>query len=160
MSKRVRNAEDLFEDFHEKEPRNYDVLKVVMPDTVFFDGVADDIVYRSGKWLPGNKKQDYIHKFDSFPPVFFEEGEGRARSVAGLIGSLDQQIPLTLLGTCLEFRYRRDNKKGELVEWFFNKRAPKLLCTPDRKTLVILAEEGPIFVSGAKMRVEARGIVQ
>jgi hypothetical protein len=159
MSKRVTNAEDLFEDFHEKEPRNYDILKVPMPDTVFFDGVADDIVYRSGKWQPGNKKQDYIHKFDSFPPVFFEGGEGRARAVSGLIGDLDKQIPLTLLGTCLEFRYRVGDKKGELVEWFFSK-PPKLLSTPDRKTLVILTEEGPIFVSGAKMRVEARGIVQ
>ena len=159
MKRRLVNAEDLFIDFHQKDPKNYDIYKVSMPDTVFFDGVADDIVYRSGKWLEGNRKQDYIHKFDSFPPVYFEEGEGRAKSVASMIGDLNNQIPLTLLGTCLEFRYRVGDKKGELVEWFFRP-APKLLSTPDRKTLVILADEGPIFISGSKMRVEARGIVK
>lgn len=155
--RRLKKAQNMYETFQTKVPQKADLVKINVPEHVGKVGKADNIIYRSGKWEKGRKTNDYIHVFDSMPPVYHQDGTSTKKKVSSLIGPWQtEQIPLAFAGTCLEFHYV--DLQGELQELFFPSYT-KLLITPNGKTLVILTKD-PIFVSGNSMRVEARGIVK
>lgn len=156
----VKKAEELFKIWHAKEPTKHTVVKVELPKTMYMQGRAETIIYRSTKWE--TKAFDYVHDFDSNPPLYYDgPTDLGAQSTSSLLPRSNpdsKQIPLTLLGHVLSLDMI--DADGELVEVTLGRKEPMLLSTIDAKGLVILCDHGPIIIKGGKMTVTKRGIVK
>lgn len=139
-----RPADDLFR------------IKVDLPTYVYQMGKAKLIAYRSSKWKKSYKvTDDFEHDHESAPFVYSEIGEGRER----LVSRFTKGDVLSDMGFCIEFIY--EDLDGDECELIIKKsRLPRLMCTTDEKTYVILDGRSPIFVNGGQMTIEARGIVK
>lgn len=153
ISKGVR----VYQEWHAKDPQNIVKIKVPsgLPEEVFAVGKALQIAYRSGKWKKGKATDDYEHdtKWTDPPTIYHETGDGRGR----LVDSFLKNDVIVHLGECLEVI--GEDANGEPLEIDIGSRRPKLVCTNDYKTLIILHKEGPIFINGGSMRITERGIV-
>ncbi len=156
MDRDIRKGLETFEMWNKRSADDLVRIKVDLPTEVGLMGRAKLIAYRSSKWKPSYKvTDDYEHDHDSLPFVYSEFGEGRERSVNGLL----KNSVLVDMGFCIEFIYEDlDGEESELVI----KRSvfPRLVCTTDKKTYIILCGKNPIFVTGSKMTIEGRGIVK
>jgi hypothetical protein len=172
------SAAALYEMWHQKHPRN------VIPKTYEFNpprrdapranpghegpgvmtavGRAAEILYSSDKWEKNGDFWPYEHDFDSRPTVYANWGEGRGVQTTSLlqVRDLNDEWEMPLLAFVKSITY--DDADGERRRLVFGKKGPVMTCSPDKKTLVILASRktGPIFVRGGKMVVTERGIVK
>lgn len=164
----VKKGEDIFREWHEKEPTGGVTKKVKLLDEPYFCCVATavEITYKSDKWEPDGKWHLYVHDFTSRPKVYLpqrhvEEDEriGRPVKTATLLGSRGKIKKLVVadLATAKELIVRdKDNNEMELK---LGNNA-KLYSTPDKKALLIITSTGPVIVRGGEMRVTSRGIVK
>jgi len=170
MSNRlILNGVDAYQEWHSKDPTKLTTIKTRLPDTVYQLGRAEMIAYRSGKWHDGNKTDDWEHHFDSRPFIYHEDGEGRSKSVSSMIRKSNpsdfddvdnpKNLPVLVdLGKCIELTFTVSG--GEVHKITLGRSFPKMCCTTDKKTLVILHKDGPIFIKGGQMRITERGIVK
>ena len=155
MSKSLTYGVDVYEEWHSKEPSQLKTVKVDPPDRVYACGKGELIAYRSGKWQKGNNTEDYEHLFTSKPTVYHSTGEGRVRSVGGLL----KNDTIISLGYCIELTVIGFD--GQEYEFPIGRsRKPRMVCTTDKKTVIVLHSKGPIFINGGSMRVTDRGIVK
>lgn len=161
-----RSGEDIYRMWHQKEPNG---TKRVNPrcdwdEKLVCVGKAHHIVYRSGKWEKGNKKNDYIHHFDSKPSVYMREdavenGKG-GKTVESLFSGLknaDGQAEVAELASLLSFAIDDGTQDGH--EFRLHTGA-KVYGGVDKKTVLIIDPVyGPIVIKGGKMYFDERGIV-
>ena len=163
MGRTVNKGVDVYHEWHDKDPTKLTSIKVDLPVDVGQMGKVTMIAYRSGKWLKSGKTEDYEHPFESGPFIYHEDGDGRLKQVSSMIrqaGSSEgnpKGLPVLIdLGKCIELTLETpEGGEDEIIL----RGAPKLCCTPDKKTLVILHSDGPLFIKGGRMRVTNRGIV-
>jgi hypothetical protein len=177
VSRRLRQAEDHFRLWHQKDPRELFEIDYDFPEHVYCVGRADAILYASDKWERDGDFFDYIHDFSSLPYVYACDGafnlpaHGR-KSVKQLLRAtdLDGEFALPILAGVRQLvvcpldeegpRNARGNPSARKQYLDFED-PPLLCCSPDLKTLVIFSEErGPIFIRGGQMVVTERGIVK
>jgi hypothetical protein len=148
----VSKAESIYRMWHQRNPDSqYEIcFSKPLPPNVVKVGVALEIMYSSNKW--SGKYEDYVHTCDSEAPVYeCTDGPGDMPVTRLLhtpeVAELADMVQLTW----------RTNDGEDRTRSF---KAARML-TPDRKTLVIVRPRGnPIFISGSKMRITARGIVR
>jgi len=153
MGRTVSRGASVYTEWHAKEADKIESIKLHLPECVYAVGKGEMIAYRSGKWQDGSAKEDYEHDFTSRPTVYHQDGEGREVKVSSFL----KNDVLVYLGTALELLYiGLDGDDYEIPL----KKGTILACTTDKKTVVILHQNGPIFIKGGNMRVTARGIVK
>lgn len=148
--------ERTYEMWHQKNVDAAFEQEIDFPEGLACVGRAETIYYESDKWEKDGHFVLYVHEFDSGPFVYF--GEGEDVSTKHLLGvrNLRGELALPVLAFVTSLTYARDNKPHKTLNF---KDPPTLVCTADRKTLVIFSKEkGPIFISGGKMVVTERGI--
>lgn len=145
-----------YEMWNQREADDLVRVLVDLPTTVYQMGRAKLIAYRSSKWKESyTTTEDYEHDHGSMPFVYSEIGEGRAKLVAGLM----KNKVIVDMGFCIEFIYQ--DLDGEDCELVIKKsRLPRLVCTTDKKTYIIMDGRKQIFVTGSEMTIEARGIIK
>jgi hypothetical protein len=151
--------------WHQKEPSRTQRVnpRCDWDETLVCVGKAHHIVYRSGKWEKGSKKNDYIHHFDTFPSVYMRKGavEGGTggKTVKQLFGNMrnaDGQAEVAELAAVLSFALD-DGGEGEEMELH---QGAKVYGGVDKRTVLILDPVwGPIVIKGGKMHFDERGIV-
>jgi len=154
----INQGIQVYEKWHDKQPNSIAKVKVPggLPKEVFALGHASQIAYRSGKWKKGRTTDDYDHdtKWSDPPTIYHKTGDGQEK----LVGTLLKNDVIIHLGECLEII--GEDFDGEPIEVNIGKtRLPKMVCTTDYKTLIILHKDGPIFICGGSMRITERGIV-
>jgi hypothetical protein len=153
----INKGVKVYQEWHAKDPSDIVKIKVPhgLPNEVASVGKALQIAYRSGKWKKGNSTDDYEHdtKSSDPPTIYHETGDGRVRAVSSFL----KNDVIVHLGECLEII--GEDLDGEPLEIDIGKKLPKLVCTSDYRTLIILHKEGPIFINGGTMKVTERGIV-
>lgn len=155
MSDKVKKAEKVYKEWHQKNPRRVTKQKRTLPEKMCKVGTAKEILYRSAKWE--DKNHDYIHgPMTSSVYCEYALGDEQAtHATATLIGSVST-VPLTHLGECLEFTIELNDG----TEHTFALSGKPMLCsTVDKKAIVILDRGGIIVARGGKMRVDSRGII-
>jgi len=164
----TKRGEDIYREWHEKEPHRVVKKKVKLLDEPYFCciGKAVEITYKSDKWEPDGKWHLYVHDFTSSPKVYLaqshvseDEQLGRPVKTSFLLGSRSNngQLVVTELATATEFTLKDKNNTD--VELKLGNGA-KLYSTPDKRGLLILTRSGPVIVRGGQMHVSARGIVK
>ncbi len=157
IDRHIDKGVKVYQEWHAKEPNDIVKIKVPrgLPVEVFAIGKALQIAYRSGKWKKGNATDDYEHdtKWSDPPTIYHDTGDGRARTTESFL----KNDVIVHLGECLEII--GEDPTGEPIEVAIGKKLPKLVCTNDYKTLIVLHNDGPIFINGGSMRVTERGIV-
>jgi hypothetical protein len=159
--------------WHQKEPREIVEATYDFPDEVVPVGEAQRILYSSDKWEEDGDFYTYYHDFDSHPTVYAPSKSTWAkRANKGARGTkakpldvartlkmahVDDELQLPLLAKTLELIVVDVDGKKQSRK--FRGETP-LCCTSDLKTLVILANDGPIIVRGGQMVVTERGIVK
>ena len=164
MSRSINKGVDVYNIWHSKDPSSIKSIKFSMPDVVRRVGKGVMIAYRSSKWEKSGKTHDYEHELTSGPSVYHEFGDGREKMVSSMLKSTSPSdvnpsgSPVLIeLGKCIELILSEPGS-DELSEISMSGN-PKLCCTTDMKTLVILHKDGPIFINGGKTKVTSRGIV-
>lgn len=164
----TKKGEDIFREWHEKEPNRVTSKKVALLDEPYFCciGKAVEITYRSDKWEKNGDHHLYVHDFSSHPGVYLpqshtteDEQIGRPVKTTSLLGSKasNGQLVVADLATAKELILRdKHNKEMELKLG----NGSKLYSCPDKKALLIITQNGPVIVRGGQMRVTARGIVK
>ncbi len=160
MSDKVKKAEKVYKEWHQRDPRRVTRRKKSIPEVFYCVGTAKEILYKSNKWESKLRvMHDYIHTFDSSPNVYLESAMADSDSevvAERLLGPDLDTIPLTQLGTTLELTIELESGEEHTLSLTGN---PVLCATPDCKSVVILDRRGLIVVRGGKMVVESRGIV-
>lgn len=169
MAHDVKNASDLYEDFHRYEPRDIGEFapSFRIPSHVYKQGRAVDVLYRSLKTDPETLKRprkpvDYIHDHDSRGVVtHLVDGDGERVATPDWIRSA---TALTMLGQCIGFSF--EGRDGEPVQAKGQRPLPELYAvqtggwSPKAALLVIQDKREVIaIIWGGKLRVEPRGIV-
>jgi hypothetical protein len=156
MTDKVKKAESVYKEWHQKDPRRVTKKKRNIPDTLFKIGKAKEILYESKKWE--KKNFTYVHS-PMTSTAFYEhcfEDDDKEVSTAKLMGGSLDSIPLTHLGEVLEFTVELND--GE--EYSMPLHGKPMLCsTVDKKAIVILDSKGIIVCRGGTMRVDSRGII-
>lgn len=167
-------AADAWRMWHQKEPREIVEATYDFPDEVVPVGKAQRILYSSDKWEEDGDFYTYFHDFDSHPTVYApstsawakkrankgtKHARGKALDVARTLkmAHVDDELQLPLLAKTLELIIV--DVEGKKQSRKFRGDTP-LCCTSDLKTLVILADDGPVIIRGGKMVVTERGIVK
>ena len=165
-----RSAETNFRMWHRKDPRRRITVKNAIDPKKHAEmasiGRALDIVYSSDKWEKDGTFYPYEHDFTSKPKVWVpvstvpssDEIVGRHRKTAGFLGerNLTGAKAVAQLAFVEELLYL--DADGDETRLIVGKKAI-MACSPDRKTVLILASFGPVLISGGKMIVTSRGIV-
>ncbi len=170
--RRLNKAHDVFEMWHKKNPRTH-LSKDLSGTPQDFEeymccvGHADEIIYDSDKWEKDKDFHSYIHDFTSHPKVYFPQSHcdpnliiGRPRKTVSFldISSLEQPLVVAQLAFANELVFK--NKDKEEVFLDLGKRKSPCFSTNDLKTVIILSTDGPIFISGSRMKVTKAGIVR
>lgn len=162
MSKKHEVSNDVlgaYRMWHQKAPKEVQGTTYDFPEDISALGVAMRIVYWSDKWEADGKGYHYEHDFDSRPPVYGDMSSKSKRRVdtARLlcVDSVHEQMEFAVLAEVCELSV---DVKGEGIKTFSFVRPPLMLCTADKKSLVLLHDK-PIVIRGGKMRVTERGIV-
>lgn len=163
-----KNAEEVFEMWHRKEPRNRFTVSggCNEDDGMLCIGKAHNIIYRSGKWEKGRKTNDYIHHFDSRPSVYMLEkklpadARGAAdKTVGQLLSSAvneDGQVEVAELAVPLSFGLD-DGDDGSDIQIH---NGAKVYGCVDQKTVIIHDPKWKLIViKGGRMHFDERGIV-
>ena len=159
------DAVENHEMWHQKEVEGAYRKDVSFPKDMVCVGFATEIIYVSDKWEPHADFYDYIHDFDSEPPVFADarkyDGKERGKT-ADLIGvnsvSDKAKLALPILARVAQFTIKGHDGKRHAMRFDF---PPLMLCSPDKEGLIILSDEmGPIVVRGGQMEITERGIVK
>jgi hypothetical protein len=149
---------DVYREWNERDPDKVSVVKVDLPPDGIVGAIGKGVMiaYRSNKWQKDKSTtEDYQHDHDknSPPTIYHESGEGRIKSVDSMLKN-DEIIDL---GHCIELV--GEGPDGEVLEFKISEsKKARLVCTNDKKTLIILQSGGPIFITGGVMKVTARGI--
>jgi len=160
----LEKAKRNYKAWHQKDFDDVITESYAFPDKVFYAGRMEYMVYESDKWEDDGDFYFYEHDFDSRPSFYvprrarsFLPSKYRFRRTPRLlcVDDILGDVPLTALAIVIEMLV--DGSEGR--QKFVFKEPPVLAGTPDNKTLVIFSDKGPLFVSGAKMRVTERGIV-
>jgi hypothetical protein len=153
----------LYEDFHRFEPKEVGEFheSLCMPDRVFLQGKAINVMYRSDKIDPATLKKprkpvNYIHEHEKDVNTYLTEGDGRMIDVPAWLRDCDA---LVLMGGCLGFTFVDPN--GDEIEAECSNPLPELYATPNGKALVVIERKRDIVAItwGGKLGVEPRGIV-
>lgn len=165
MSRRTEVSDDVaraYRMWHQKHPKTVRQVTYDFPESIPVLGTALRIVYWSDKWEADDDGYFYEHDFDSRPPVY---GEFHKRGAgARHVDTAKDLLKVPSVNSTMEFPILADavelsiDVPGEGVRTLQFKRPPVMLCTKDRKALVILHER-PIVIRGSRMRVTERGIV-
>jgi hypothetical protein len=161
-----KRGEDLFRDWHKKDPDTVFKQKVPALNGDFVCiGNGVEIRYSSDKWEKDGDFYPYVHDHTSRPKLYVpqkeaseSDGIGRPRSGASLVGTRTPKTPfvVALLAVVDSFVFRtKDDDEAKLL---LGKNAV-LLGTPDRKALIILDGKRVAVVRGGSMKVTSRGIV-
>ncbi len=152
-------AEANYETWHQKHVNKIIEKRYEFPKQVFCVGKAVHIMYHSDKWEDEGKGFDYSHYFDSMPSVYkANPAMGSPKSVRNLLkADPDGELPLPILAGVLEITIN-DGVRDQKTK--FESHKPLMCCSDDRKTLIIFAKSGPIFIRGGSMVVTERGIVK
>jgi hypothetical protein len=174
MTRHLRQAEDHFRLWHQKDPREIFEVDYDFPDYVHCIGRAEDILYASDKWETDGNFFDYIHDFSTLPFVYACEGSfdlpsvGRPKRVDRLLQApnLHEEFSLPILAQVRELVICPAGSSGSRSKAVRRRKIqfdqlPLLCCSPDLRTLVIFSDErGPIFIRGGEMVVTEHGIVK
>ena len=166
-----QSADQNFEMWHRKTPRRDNYIKNAIDPAKHHHmaciGWATDIVYSSDKWEKDGVFYPYEHDFSSRPKVYVpsssvpkgEKTVGQLRNTARFLGesSLSGVKALAQLAFVEELIY--EDVEGDECRLMVGAKA-KMASSPDKKTLIILASFGPVFVSGGRMVITSRGIVK
>lgn len=169
--KRAAKAAKLYQMWHQKYPKGVLHQSFKWQDESAFLGHASDIVYYSDKWENDGDGFEYCHTFDSHPSIYTPVGRAEAdacfqsgvqlKETTHLLRTHDldgaMAWPILAVVYSLEFVHEDENGKKKKREIHYPK-PPKMLCTPDRKTLIILDKQ-PLLIRGGQMVVTRRGIV-
>lgn len=156
------SAKQIYRMWHAKEADEFFSVKEKLLDEDYACevGTATDIVYQSAKWEKVPHR--YHHEFKN-PSIYFVdsqtregEGTGKIKKVRTLLATRSDKPEFAFLGEVEALQYC--DCDGEEVN-LGNIKGAALLCTPDKKGLLILSKKGPIFIRGGSMRVTHRGIV-
>ena len=170
---RLKKAEDVFEMWHKKNPRAH-VVKDLSGTKQDFEefmvcvGHADEIIYDSDKWEQDKDFHSYVHDFSSHPKVYFPQSAcrdhnliiGRPKKTVSFLDIPSLKHPLVVAQIAFASELVFKNKDKEEVFLNLGKRKSPCFSTNDLKTVIILSSDGPIFISGNKMKVTKRGIVK
>jgi len=164
VSKRIDVAADVlgaYRMWHKKHPDQVRQMTYNFPEDIPLIGKALRIVYWSDKWEDKGGFH-YEHDFDSSPPVYGEvhqdaDNVTKLENTAKLlkVESVHEQMPFPILAEVCELSMDVD---GEGIRTLSFKKPPLMLCTRDKKAIVILHRK-PIIVRGGRMHVTERGIV-
>jgi hypothetical protein len=155
MSDKVKKAEKVYKEWHQKDPKRVTKKTRSLSEKMFKVGKAKEILYSSAKWEA--KNHSYVHgPMSSFVYCEYAFGDEKAsHNTSSLIGSIET-VPLTHLGEVLEFTIELNDG----TEHTFALSGKPMLCsTVDKKAIVILDRGGIIVARGGTMRVDSRGII-
>ena len=159
----------------EKSVKNYELWHQKHPDRVVrmsnkhLDekdfctiGRAVQIIYKSDKWEEDGNVFTYDHDFSSAPSVYCPASHvdivGGYRHRNNLLGHAHTNpFPATMLAHVVSLDVM--DAEGEIFALTGVSKA-RLLCTPDRKALIIPTRSTVFIIRGGKMRVTERGIVK
>ena len=164
-----KRAEDLFREWHDKEPRQYLRRNEPLLDHEKFCciGRGVNILYESDKWEKDGEDYPYIHDFESRPGIWVvaehctpQECIGKPIKTTTLLGirSPKEALHVTQLATAKELVV--EGKDGEKFELEMGKNGSPMYATLDKKALLISTSKGPVVVRGGKMVITSRGIVK
>jgi hypothetical protein len=159
------DAVENHEMWHQKEVEGAYRKNVSFPSKMVCIGYATEIVYVSDKWEPHADFYDYIHDFDSTPPVFADarrhngSDQSKTTDLIGVRSVSDKaKLALPILARVAQFTIADHDGKNHQLRFDF---PPLMLCSPDKEGLIILSDEmGPIVVRGGQMEITERGIVK
>jgi hypothetical protein len=152
------HAAENFRMWHQKNPRELLEAKFTFPKEVARVGRAVSICYVSDKWEDDGAFHDYVHGFDSGPGMYAADGDGPVKDTAKLLGSrtVNDTMSLTVLAYAFQVVVEVDGEEHEVL---FDPPVP-MVCGKNKRVLILLDKQGPIFIMGGKMTVTERGIVQ
>lgn len=169
MTRDIEHGRKTWREWHKKDnPRKeFSVVEKLLDEEFFVPiGRAEEILYSSDKWERDGDHHDYVHEFESHPKVYIPESHasederiGRPAKTTTVLGlrTRPERLVVPQLARVQSMSYV--DKEGDLVEIRVGRHAI-MGSSPDRKTLIILAKNGPVLVRGGQMRIEARGIVK
>ena len=156
-----KEAVEKWKEFHDKiEPGKEYTIEApggFYPKTWAYGGLVTTCFYRSDKWEPNGKFNQYYH----------DHGRGiRCWHPWGMFGHCQRKRPgiskfpdtLTVLG----FSQGWDVKTPDGLELTYTpEKGEWLCCYPDGSALVVVAQDGKMIAlfEGQGLRVESRGIV-
>lgn len=167
----VNMATSLFKMWSNKDPVGAHVVPYEFPDNLVQIGTAETILYASDKWEVDGDSYNYIHEFESHPPVYSSPKPGNRHrnnpsvATSELINAdINGDVPLPMLALVRRFSYR-DLDTGKTVALDYKEKDMPLLCmTNDAKGIIIFTvidgEDVPIVVRGGEMYVNAHGIIK
>jgi len=157
--KGLRQAVEVFEDFHSFDHRNVGAFdsRMRIPAAVWVSGPCKYVTYKSDKWNEG--MHEYIHTVTSFPRVKMGLSVQRPGSQRIAVPKKIQEVEaLTFIGRCTGYSYVDGD--GEPVEattsaqheWYWSPSARALFVVQSKRTVKAV-------VWGGSLNVEPRGIV-
>lgn len=164
-------AEKVFTEWHQKAPNAVGVIDTGCDgdDTMVCVGNANDIVYVSGKWEKGKKKNAYVHTFDSQPKVYMlahnvepltNPGSGTKTVDSLLKHARNKDGHFAVAELARPESFSLCGADGEVDEIAIHAGA-KLYGAVDKKTIIIADPKwGLIIVRGGEMHFDERGIVK
>jgi len=158
-------AEQLYQMWHDKVPKQQFEEVLDFPRKVFEVGLATHIIYESDKWEKDGEFVRYIHKFTSLPTLYAENGavlpedvmpvgETKTPRLMG-VPSVDGSYGFPVLARVLALRWT-DGYVSRKIN--FKSYKPVMSCSVNQKTLVIFADE-ILLIHGGTMVVSAPGIL-
>jgi hypothetical protein len=164
-----KRAEELFREWHDKEPRKFLRRNEPLLDSERFCciGRGVNVLYESDKWERDGESFPYIHDFESRPGVWVAEKHclpseriGKPVKTSTLLGLRGSKDALHVAQLAIAKELVVENKDGEKFELELGKKGSPMYSTLDKKALLISTTKGPIIVRGGKMIVTSRGIVK
>jgi hypothetical protein len=148
--------------WHQKDPTEAWTMTYDFPERLPFLGTALRIIYWSDKWEKPGEGYHYEHDFDSRPPAYGDFRKSKSSSPTTHdtskllnVDRVDEQMAFPILAEVVELSL---DVPGEGIRTLQFKKPPLMLCSKDKKALIILHDK-PIIVRGGRMRVTDRGIV-
>lgn len=164
-----KRAEDLFREWHDKEPREFLRRNEPLLDHEKFCciGRGFSVLYESDKWEKDGEAYPYIHDFESRPGVWVveehclpEERIGKPVKTTTLLGLRTPKSALHVVQLAFAKELIVEGKDGRRFELDLGKNGSPMYSTLDKKALLIPTSNGPILVRGGKMVITSRGIVK
>lgn len=167
----VDTASNLFKMWSNKDPVGAHVVPYEFPEQLHQIGTAKTIIYASDKWEQDGDTYNYIHEFESHPPVYStseiapnSRNNPSMRTSELINADINGDVPLPMLALVKRFEYT-DNNTGKSHDLTFSGKEMPLLCmTNDAKGIIIfMVRDGkdiPIVVRGGEMYVNAHGIIK
>lgn len=148
--------------WHSKEANLVSRATYAWPERVFPWAYALRIYYLSDKWERDRDNYVYVHDFTSKPPVLasIQKPDIPGQVVEKLLAPNIQNDAVNLPTLGLALLLEVGGADGVLQLSFMEgpEGPPNMSGTDDQETLIILHKDGPLFVRGGRMRLEAGGI--